>query len=107
MRLHSDSEIAEMSGEDELTILQLGAGYSMQQYANMTVEDLLMKFEQSRNIWIWHDHSRVALHGILAVMVGVVYNSLVLTLRVKLGEMCMSTYCRGGDPHCCTWVICT
>ena len=86
MRLHSDSEIAEMSGEDELTILQLGAGYSMQQYANMTVEDLLMKFEQSRTIWIWHDHSRVALHGILAVMVGVVYNSLVFNTESKVGR---------------------
>ena len=50
MRLHSDSEIPEMSSEDGLSILQLGAGYSMQQYSNINVEDLkvlVMKFERS------------------------------------------------------------
>ena len=71
MQLRSDSEIAEMSSEDVLSNLQLDAGYSIQQYANITAEDLkvLLKFEQSRTIWIWHDHSSLASHGILAVMV--------------------------------------
>ena len=43
-------------------ILQLVARYSLQQYANITVEDLkvLLKFERSRTIWIWYDHSSLA-----------------------------------------------
>ena len=83
------SDIAEMSSEDELSILQLGAGYSMQQYANIAVEDLkalLMKFEQSQTIWIQHDHSSLVLHGILAVMVGVMYDSLVFKTESEVDK---------------------
>ena len=80
MRLHSDSEIESMSKDDVLSILQIGAQYSMHQFVNAPVEDLkacLAKFERNRTIWFWHDHSSLASHGVLAVMVGVVYDSLV------------------------------
>ena len=40
MRLHSDAEIESMSREDILSILQLGARYSMCQFEDMTVEEL-------------------------------------------------------------------
>ena len=61
----------------------------MHQYANITVEDvkvLLVKFERSQTIWIWHDHFSLASHGILAVMVGVVYD-----LLVKMFKSCLIT----------------
>lgn len=59
MMLHSDSEISEMSREDILCTLQLGAGYSMHQYANVMVEDLtvlLTEFERNHTLWVWYDH---------------------------------------------------
>ena len=30
-----------------------------------------------RSLWLWHDHSSLASHGIFAVMVGVVYNPVL------------------------------
>ena len=99
--LLGSSEIAEMSSEDKLSILQLGAGYSMQQYANIDVEDLIvlfMKFEQSQTIWIWHDHSSLPLHGNLAVMVGVVYDSLVCKSESEVGRN-VQEYIKEGEIH--------
>ena len=29
------------------------------------------------SLWLWHDHSSLASHGIIAVMVGVVYNPVL------------------------------
>ena len=89
MRLHSDTEIEKMSKEDVLSILQLGARYSMHHYENATVEELkaaLTRFERNRTIWVWHDHSSLASHGILAVMVGVVYDSIVFKTDVEVGQ---------------------
>lgn len=70
MRLHSDSEIESMSKNDVLEILQVGAGYLKHAFSNDTVEDpriLLNKSERNRTIRIWHDHSTLASHGLLAV----------------------------------------
>ena len=47
---------------------------------------LLKTFEQNQTIWIWHDHSTLASHGILAVMVGVVYDSLVFKTESGVGR---------------------
>ena len=64
----------------------------MQHYIeHATVEELkatLAHFERNRAIWGWHDHSSLASHGILAAMVGVIYDSIVLRLKVKLVRMC-------------------
>ena len=47
---------------------------------------LLKKFERNQTIWIWHDHFTLASHGILAVMVGVVYDSLVFKTESEVGR---------------------
>ena len=101
MRLHSDSEIESMSKNDVLEILQVGAVYSKHAYLNDTVEDLralLKKFERNRTIWIWHDHSTLASHGILAVMVGVVYDSLVFKTESEVGRS-VQEYIEEGEIH--------
>ena len=77
-----------MSREDIQSILQLGAMYSMCQFEHAAVEDLktaLTRFERNRTMWIWHDdHSSLASHSILAVMVGVVYDSLVFKTKSEI-----------------------
>ena len=101
MRLHSDSEIANMSSKDILKILTLGAQYSMDQFSNATVEELracLTKFERNRKLWVWHDHSSLASHGILAVMVGVVYDSLVFKSESEIGQS-VQEYIEEGEIH--------
>ncbi len=53
MRLHSDSEIEQMSREDLLSILKVGARYSMHQFEHATEEELkavLAQFERNRTI---------------------------------------------------------
>ena len=68
MRLHSDSEIEKMNGEDVLSILQMGARYSMHQFAHATEQELkalLAQLERNRTIWIWHDHSSLASMAVL------------------------------------------
>ena len=37
-------------------------------------------------IWIWHDHSCLASHGILAVMVGVVYDPIVFKTESEVSQ---------------------
>ena len=101
MRLHSDGEIERMSREDILSILQLGARYSMCQFEHATVEELkatLTHFERNRTIWVWHDHSSLASHGILAVMVGVVYDSLVFKSESEIGHN-VQEYIEEGEVH--------
>ena len=101
MRLHSDSEIEKMSKEDVLSILQLGARYSMHRYKNATVEELkaaLTRFERNRTIWVWHDHSSLASHGILAVMVGVVYDSIVFKTDGEVGQQ-VQEFIEEGEIH--------
>ena len=76
MRLYKDCEIDKMNKEDILDILEHGACFSMKQFEEATLEQLkcfLTKFEWNRIIWIWHDHSCLASHGIVAVMIGVAY----------------------------------
>ena len=57
-----------------------------------------MKFEQSQTIWIQHDHSTLALHGILAVMVGVVYDTLVFKTESEVGRN-VQEYIEEGESH--------
>ena len=52
----------------------------MYHLSDATVEELrvcLTKFKWNCKFCVWHDHSSLASHGILVVMVGVVYDSLV------------------------------
>ena len=101
MRLHSDGEIEGMSREEVLSILKLGARYSMHQFKHATIEELkaiLAQFERSRTIWIWHDHSSLASHGILAVMVGVVYDSIVFKTEDEVGQN-VQEFIEEGEVH--------
>ena len=67
----------------------MGARYSMHKFADATEDELkalLTQFERNQTIWIWHDHSSLASHGILAVMVGVVYDSLVFKTEDEISQ---------------------
>ena len=89
MRLHSDCEIDQMSKEGISDILGHGALYSMNQFEKVNLDELkcmLAKFECNRAIWIWHDHSTLASHGILAVMIGVMYDLIVFKTESKVGQ---------------------
>ena len=89
MRLHSDSEIEQRSREDVLSILQVGARYSMHQFKHAKEKELiavLAQFERNRTIWIWHDYSSLASHGIVVMMVGVVYDSNVFKVENEIGQ---------------------
>ena len=61
----------------------------MCQFEHAAVGELktaLTQFERNRTMWIWHDHSTLASHGILAVMVGVAYDSLVFKTESEIGH---------------------
>ena len=101
MRLHSDSEIEQTSREDVLSILQVGARFSMHQLKHATKEELkavLAQFERNRTIWIWRDHSSLASHGIVAMMVGVVYDSIVFKTENEIGQN-VQEFVEEGEVH--------
>ena len=101
MRLHSDFEIDKMCEDDILDILRRGAIYSMKQFEKATLADLkcaLTRFERNRAIWIWHDHSCLASHGILAVMVGVVYDPIVFKTESEVGQN-VQEFVEEGEIH--------
>ena len=47
-----------------------------------------------RSLWMWHDHSSLASHGIIAVMVGVVYNPVLFCLGLSL-QVCKNSLKKG------------
>ena len=76
MILYKNCEIDIMNKKGILNIFEHGACFSMKQFEEATLEQLksfLTKFEWNRMIWIWHDHSCLASHGIVAVMIEVAY----------------------------------
>ena len=101
---------------DVLNILQLGARYSMHHNENATVEELkaaLTRLKRNRMIWVWHDHSSLASHGILAVMVELSMVQLCLRPRVKWTSRCRNswkkmkfTLLRMDHPHWRTKLLC-
>ena len=83
------------------SLLSAHEEFSKHAFPKNTVEDLrtlLKKFEQNQTIWIWHDHSTLASHGILAVMVGVVYDSLVFKTESEVGRS-VQEYIEEGEIH--------
>ena len=101
MRLHSDHEIDAMHKEDILSILRHGARCSMNQFEEANLDKLkcvLTKFERNRAIWIWHDHSTLASHGILTVMVGVVYDPIVFKTESEVGQS-VQEFVEEGEIH--------
>ena len=101
MRLHTDVEIKAMSKEYILGVLRKGAGYFMNQFENLSLEELkhlLSKYERTRTIWIWHDHSSLASHGILAIMVGVMYDPIVFMTENEIGKN-VEEFLQEGEIH--------
>lgn len=90
-----------MCEDDILDILRRGAIYSMKQFEKATLAELkcaLTRFERNRAIWIWHDHSCLASHGILAVMVGVVYDPIVFKTGSEVGQN-VQEFVEEGEIH--------
>ncbi len=89
MRLHNYFKIFETNKEDILKILECGACFLIKQFEEAALEHLkcfLTKFEQNQKIWIWHDHSGLASHGIVAVMIGLVYDPIVFKTETESGQ---------------------
>ena len=77
MRLHTDSEIATMNRDATVTIFKSMPGVDVSAKSTEELRVLLAQYERRRSLWVWHDHSSLASHGIIAVMVGVVYNPVL------------------------------
>jgi hypothetical protein len=77
MRLHSTSEIAAMCHNDLVCILKVLPNIDVSTKSTEELRQLLAHHESKRSLWIWHDHSSLASHGIIAVMVGVVYDPVL------------------------------
>ena len=49
-------------------------------------------------IWIWHDHSCLVSHGIVAVMIGVVYDPIVFKTESEVGQS-VQEFVEEGEIH--------
>ena len=49
-------------------------------------------------IWIWHDRSCLASHGIVAVMIGVVYDPIVFKTESEAGQS-VQEFVEEGETH--------
>ena len=70
MRLHSNDEIATMTRERILELLYV---VDVSEHTNCSTDELgeiLTHNERSRSLWVWHGHSSLVSHGIIAVMIG-------------------------------------
>ena len=72
MRLHSDEEIATMTRERILELLHMVNGSEHADCSTDDLRELLTHNERSRSLWVWHDHSSLVSHGIIAVMIGII-----------------------------------
>ena len=71
MRLHSIDDIANMTREKILEILHMVNGSEHANYSTDELREILTRSERSRSLWVWHDHSSLVSHGIIAVMIGI------------------------------------
>ena len=78
MRLHSNNEIATMTRERILELLHMVDGSEHTNYSTDELREILTHNEQSRSLCVWHDHSSLVSHGIIAVMIGIMYDPIVL-----------------------------
>ena len=77
MRLHSNDEIAAMTRERILELLNMVDGSEHTNYSTDELREILTHNERSRSLWVWHDHSSLVSHGIIAVMIGIMYDPIV------------------------------
>ena len=76
MRLHSNDEIATMSRERILELLHLVNGSEHTNYSTDELREILTHNERSRSLWVWHDYSSLVSHGIIVVMIGIMYDPI-------------------------------
>ena len=62
-----------MTKERILELLHLVDGI---EHTNYSTDELCTHNEQSRSLWVWHDHSSIVSHGIIAVMIGIMYDPI-------------------------------
>ena len=77
MRLHTTKEITAMCHDDLVDILKGMKCIDVSAKSTEELRQQLDEYESKHSLWIWHDHSSLASHGIIAVMVGVVYNPVL------------------------------
>ena len=77
MRLDSNDEIATMTKERKLELLQLVDGSKHTNYSRDELRESLTHNERNRSLWVRHDHSSLVSHGIIAVMIGIMYDQSV------------------------------
>ena len=57
----------------------------------------LTHYERNRILWVWHDHSTLVSHGILALMVGVLYDPIVSFSESESPDI--QEYVEEGEIH--------
>ena len=77
MRLHSIDEIATMTRERILELLNMVDSSEHTNYSIDGLREILTHNERSCSLWVWHDHSSLESHGIIAVMIGIMYDPIV------------------------------
>ena len=83
MRLHSNDEIGTMTRERILELLNMVDGSEHTNYSTDELREILTHNERSRSLWVWHDHSSLVSHGIIAVMIGIMYDPIVFLSESK------------------------
>ena len=83
MRLHTDDQISAMSKDEVLSLLNDHPMVSCNcdcELSAAPLEELkarLTHYERNHMLWVWHDYSTLVSHGILALMVCVLYDPIV------------------------------
>ena len=61
------------------------------------VKTHLTRYERNRMLWIWHDHSSLVSHGIIALMVDVLYDPIVFSSKSESPGI--QEYVEEGEIH--------
>ena len=97
MRLHSNDEIATMTRERILELLNMVDGSEHTDYSTDELKEILTHNERSRSLWVWHDHSSLVSHGIIAVMIGIMYDPIVFLSESESPGI--QEFVEGGEIH--------
>ena len=101
MRLHTDDRISAMGEDEVLSLLNDHPMVSCDcDLSAAPLEELqarLTHYERNRMLWVWHDHSSLFSHGILALMVGVLYDPIVFFSESESPSI--QEYVEEGEIH--------
>ena len=96
MRLHSEDDIATMCHDDLVAILKGSSQVDVSAKSTEELRQLLAQHESKRCLWMWHDHSSLASHGIIAVIVDVIYNPVLFFTPRSPG---VQEFVKEGEIH--------